>query len=455
MTKGKNKLILIIIFIVFLSVKNVEALDNPRMVIDKKPNSMLSPSQFQVIGSINPTSLQDSNGNLTCPNVYITWNNPQMGQGMSSMRSYNATFELTTSTDSRAVAKITNQSINSTSLVCNYEFDGPSSDDYEFSIHYDKSSDSSNNKTKLKDCLYYNQNKSSDDYLAFTIYTDGTVGNAVGFGSFSGYIVSYDGDNRTTCPTYINYSIGSTYKITPSNVATEWKLGDGSIKNATEQMGGFAYYLAYNNSNAPKIIVKKANGGYKFYTENSSSNVFLSSTKEITVNGIESYKSAFDSGNIKDYPTWINSIENENGETVGYEFSKTKNELSKVNYICQSKIFSNYSQDNSSPNETCETLFGSDFLKFLNNNVFTIVRIAIPLLLIAFTTFDFAKVVFIDDKDGIQNAVKKFGKRIVAAILIFLIPQILIWLAQIIGADKVNECAEWMQENQSDSSNLE
>lgn len=93
--------------------------------------------------------------------------------------------------------------------------------------------------------------------------------------------------------------------------------------------------------------------------------------------------------------------------------------------------------------DTCEDILGSELLKFLDNNVITVIRLGIPLLLILFTTFDFAKVVFIDDKDGIQKATKRFGKRIVAAILVYLVPAILIFLVKIIGADKVEECAEY------------
>ncbi len=439
-------LALTVIFIFFINF-NVMAADNPVMVIDKKPNPVLTTSQFQVIGSINPKSLQDSNGNLVCPNVYVTWNSPQIGQqGSSSMRSYVATFEYNTKTDNRDTADIINQSITSTTLVCKYKFDGPSSDDYEFSIHYDKASDPSSSKTKLTDCLYYNQNKnspyynSSDNYLAFTIYNDGTVGGAVGFGVYSAYTVSYAGGNRTTCPPYVSASVGSTYKLTPSDTATDWKLGTGDIKDATTQKSGFVNYLAYNNSNAPKIIVQKSNNGYKFYLQSSSSGFFGStSTNEIKVNGIDNYKAAFDSGNESSYPTWINLATD--GKT--YTMSDTKDPNAKTNYICQQKITATYNLGEETVQDTCEDIFGPEFLKFLDNNVIVIIRLGIPLLLILFTTFDFAKVVFIDDKEGIQKATKRFGKRIVAAILIYLVPAILIWLVKIIGADKVQECAEY------------
>ena len=80
--------------------------------------------------------------------------------------------------------------------------------------------------------------------------------------------------------------------------------------------------------------------------------------------------------------------------------------------------------------ETCEQLFGiddsSNIWTWLKNYIFMPIWIGIPILLIALTTIDFAKVVFVDDKEGIQNAFKRFGKRAVAAVLIFLTPTILI-----------------------------
>ena len=97
--------------------------------------------------------------------------------------------------------------------------------------------------------------------------------------------------------------------------------------------------------------------------------------------------------------------------------------------------------------KTCLELFGngstSDFLEFIKNDVLKIVWIGVPLLLILLTSFDFAKVVFNDDKDGMPNAVKRFGKRAIAAILIFLTPYIIILIANLTGADKaVQDCVK-------------
>lgn len=307
-----------------------------------------------------------------------------------------------------------------------------------------------------KDCYYYPTSNKTNPYFSFTINDNYTVSNAIGYGTYSGLNISFSGSNITDCPTYIRTEMqGSTIRIYSSTTQTGYILGNNSGSSAnngstvtnsnTGTNNVFLTYLPYNSS-GDKIVVKKQNSGFAFYVEKNKTSLF-GNTTEITVSGLSNYITAFQSGDVNKYPTWINASIDESGSTI-YTLSNKRDELAKTSYICQPKIL-NVSGQTGNDTETCETLFGSDFLKFLNNNVFTIVIIAIPLLLAALSTFDFAKVVFIDDKDGIQKAGKRFGKRIVAAILVFLIPQILIFLANIIGADKVNECAEWMQNNQS------
>ena len=95
---------------------------------------------------------------------------------------------------------------------------------------------------------------------------------------------------------------------------------------------------------------------------------------------------------------------------------------------------------------TCQTIIGDGFLEFLNNNVLRIVYIGVPIILILLTSFDFAKVVFINDKEGIQKAGKRFGKRVVVAILIFLVPTIIIFISNMIGADQIDTCVQYFKD---------
>ena len=105
---------------------------------------------------------------------------------------------------------------------------------------------------------------------------------------------------------------------------------------------------------------------------------------------------------------------------------------------------------NSEEYKSCVQMFGSDFLQFIDDNVFKLVYIGIPILLILLTTFDFAKVVFVEDKDGMKNATDKLKKRIILAILIYLVPKIVIFLVNYIEQDDiVSQCALYYDEQHS------
>ncbi len=69
----------------------------------------------------------------------------------------------------------------------------------------------------------------------------------------------------------------------------------------------------------------------------------------------------------------------------------------------------------------------------------------IPIILLIYTTMDFFKLVFADSKDGLQGAFQKLGKRIIAAVLIFLTPNILIFLIESIGSSEIRSCVDTFQ----------
>lgn len=72
----------------------------------------------------------------------------------------------------------------------------------------------------------------------------------------------------------------------------------------------------------------------------------------------------------------------------------------------------------------CDSFKTNDGVDILND-VFTIMKILGPILLIIFGGIDFAKAALISDADAIQKSVQKFVKRLIAAALLFLIPTIL------------------------------
>ena len=66
------------------------------------------------------------------------------------------------------------------------------------------------------------------------------------------------------------------------------------------------------------------------------------------------------------------------------------------------------------------------------NEVFRIIQIAAPIVLLLLTSFDFAKVVFSDSKDGMDKAKTNFLKRAVAVLIIFFAPMIITLIFELV-----------------------
>lgn len=166
----------------------------------------------------------------------------------------------------------------------------------------------------------------------------------------------------------------------------------------------------------------------------------LAGNKDIQIEDMVNYQSILTSEDDNTYPLYIIYDNNQ------YKFSDTKKPNVQATYILESKMFiTNSKNATTSLVNTCQGLLGVQFINLLKNNVLKIVYIAIPLILVVFSTFDFSKLVFSDDKEGIPGAFKKFGKRIIAAVLIFLIPNILIFLTTVLGSNEVKSCVQTFQ----------
>lgn len=60
--------------------------------------------------------------------------------------------------------------------------------------------------------------------------------------------------------------------------------------------------------------------------------------------------------------------------------------------------------------------------------ILLVFKIAIPLLIIAFGIFDFGKAVIAEKEDEIKKQTKRLLYRVVAGIIIFLIPNLVLWI---------------------------
>ena len=244
---------------------------------------------------------------------------------------------------------------------------------------------------------------------------------------------------KTLFVTQDNYNFVTIY---PESIGDEENFNaeyDGIIQNS-EYNAGFGVYLAYNSTNIRKVVLQKVGGDYQVSVSNK--------LYEIDKSGdYNDYKIAIDERNDAEYPTYLYN------DTTGWHFTDSR----PVNYL-NLYIYFEHLLKNPNGSETpfistCQTIIGDGFLEFLNNNVLRIVYIGVPIILILLTSFDFAKVVFINDKEGIQNAGKRFGKRVIVAVLIYLVPTILIFVSNTIGANQIDACVKQLEQLVEEESN--
>ena len=75
----------------------------------------------------------------------------------------------------------------------------------------------------------------------------------------------------------------------------------------------------------------------------------------------------------------------------------------------------------------------ADILNFIGW-VITLIKIAMPILIIVFGVLDFGKAVVGADESVIKKSVTTLGIRVVAGLVIFFIPSIIIWLFSLVNS---------------------
>lgn len=87
--------------------------------------------------------------------------------------------------------------------------------------------------------------------------------------------------------------------------------------------------------------------------------------------------------------------------------------------------------------EKCPAIFGdandeNSILGYMNKYIFTPIRYITPVIFLLLTSLDFAKAVFSGEQDSMKKAQGNFGKRAVAAILVFLAPTVVTILLNLV-----------------------
>ena len=305
---------------------------------------------------------------------------------------------------------------------------------------------------KLQYCYYKN---ACGKVLELAFYKNANI-NERKFNN--GYkLMKWDNDKKN-CPTSIDYKDEKYYGsyascetsgdqnkcfsfLESSTTKKENMISEGKCKNTSYEKGGIIYRNMKDSNK--EIRVNFTNSDVSSERFKITKGTKTINNEIITISNQESYVSNFSSKNKDEYPPYIIII-SENG-SLKYMFTDNPNShgASESNtYILLSKIFDLSDLPTSDVILSCKELFGESFFGFLKRNVYIPFVIAIPILLIVLTTIDFAKVVFSEDKEGIKKAGTKFGKRAIMAVIILLVPTILIFIADTIGVDEVQECAK-------------
>ena len=381
---------------------------------------------FSDLPSINLKNIQDNNGKLTCPDVYLykkvntnpvngskssTWTisldpNAESLYGKKFDKKYTVTPDLNYSNKSEDPEPENNTKIVAT---CNYK--------YENYVHTAFISGSGT--------------------VGFSILEDGTVDEIISTGdTLNGENFVFDGKiDDKKCPLALSFEkkmgwTSSKFYIRTCNSSNCDAYYDGDINSGEDNKFELSYISLKNSENEIKI--------------SASENVYkvVLNDQTITIENIDQVTNT----------TPPKYILYKDGQ---YTFTDTIDK-SGDDLFASSGAYTGLKALTSKEIEaTCNALFGGGeggFMTFLKENVFKIIYIVVPIILLVLTTIDFSKVVFNDDKDGIKNAWKRFGKRAIAAVLIYLTPTILIFIADVIGANDVNSCIKAIR-NYSESDN--
>ena len=83
-----------------------------------------------------------------------------------------------------------------------------------------------------------------------------------------------------------------------------------------------------------------------------------------------------------------------------------------------------------SQNYSCDDIITGDARDILNG-IITLIRVAVPIILVAMGVYDLGSAVFAGDEDKMKKAQSRFVKRLIIAVAFFLIPVFLRFILEI------------------------
>lgn len=94
--------------------------------------------------------------------------------------------------------------------------------------------------------------------------------------------------------------------------------------------------------------------------------------------------------------------------------------------------------------EDCTGIFGKELINEINS-ILDVIRFAAPVVFLLLTSFEFAKVVFSDNKDALNKAKNNFLKRGVAVLIIFFAPTIISFILGLVDEVTMKSCLEQLK----------
>jgi hypothetical protein len=133
---------------------------------------------------------------------------------------------------------------------------------------------------------------------------------------------------------------------------------------------------------------------------------------------------------IKDYRAAVKSAKGNVNEDVNKDFSGNSGTISADDAAGATTE----DETDGTSNTDCNTIFGGKFGELLKD-ILSLLRFAVPILIIGLSVVDFIKAVAAQDQNEIKKAANKFAKRLVIGVLIFLLPTILDLILDLAGVE--------------------
>ena len=344
-----------------------------------------------------------------------------------------------------------------------------------------------NAKSVSKTCYYNNTGLDSGEAVTITIYDDNSasakitqynhknVDKSVSVQNWNNIKSTYQSNN--SCPTYVGMTYGEIFGFGSSVSAyydQKEAVSDATSKKATLLTSATA---GNNASDSEKESIKarvsqisnecNATASYKYsldscknddktttkYSEckneaTSSLNRINSYISEVSGYVSKKYISSNDSSyqtftklcnsakdNLNQYIEALTYISNkEYNEDMGtnIESSVTKRDVSDNKYVQDYYSTSTSSTASTSEDyfELCDSSKNPQLISSLKliGIFLTIVKVIVPIILIVMGSLDMSKAVISNDNDAIQKSLSTFLKRVIAGILVFFAPSILLAL---------------------------